>query len=171
MGKNAGKPVRHTGGGGGGEGAVDGVPEEVHGVAAHVTDLACAEVPVHVPFEAVGTGAAGEIGGAVGVVGGGAEPEVVVEALGWGAVADGVAVAADLAVAPGVGGFEFADGAVADEFFDAVEVGAGVALHADLGGEFGGDGAHLLVGGAAVVHGDGDVFADGESTKDRRFLG
>ncbi len=35
-------------------------------------------------------------------------------------------------------------------------------VEADLGGEFGGDGAHLFVGGAAVVHGDGDVFADGE---------
>ena len=35
--------------GGGGQGGVDGVPEQVHGVAAHVADLAGAEVPVHVP--------------------------------------------------------------------------------------------------------------------------
>ena len=47
-----------------------------------------------------------------------------------------VAGAADLAVAPGVGGLQFADGAVADQFPHAVEVLDLVALRADLRGEF-----------------------------------
>ena len=39
--------------GGGGQAGVDGVPEQVHRVAAHVADLAGAEVPEHVPLQAV----------------------------------------------------------------------------------------------------------------------
>ena len=127
-------------------------------MAAHVADLACAKIPEHVPLEAVGTGATGEVGGAIRMVGRGAEPEVVVKAAGRCAVADGIAVSADLAVAPGVGGFEFADGTVANEFFDAVEVWLSVALHAHLGGEFVFFLEPVGADGAGLVHGDGEGF-------------
>ena len=59
---------------------VDHVPGEVHGVAAHVAHLADAEVPVHVPLQAIA--ALGEIARVVGVVGRGSEPEVVVQIVG-----------------------------------------------------------------------------------------
>jgi len=62
--------------GGGGEAGVYGVPGEVHGVAAHVADLAAAEVPIHVPLEAVHAGTAREVFRIPGMLGRGAKPQV-----------------------------------------------------------------------------------------------
>ncbi len=38
--------------GGGWEAGFNSVPREVHGMAAHVADLAAAKVPMHVPMDA-----------------------------------------------------------------------------------------------------------------------
>ena len=124
-------------------------------MAAHVADLADAEVPEHVPREAVHAGSAGEVARVVRMIGRWAEPQVEVEAGGRLALGGQVAGTANLAVAPGVGRRKVADRAVANQFADAVEVRVGVPLHADLRRQL----ALLLhpVGpdDASFFHGDG----------------
>ena len=81
------------------EGGVDAVPGDIHGMAAHVADLAVAEIPIHVPLQAVRPGSAGEIAGIVGMEGRWPKPQVEVE-TGWRLALGGqISGAADLAVA------------------------------------------------------------------------
>jgi hypothetical protein len=56
------------------------------------------------------------------------------------------------------GGLQLADGAVADQFADAVEVRVGVALHAHLGGELAFFGEPVGAHDAGFLHGDGEGF-------------
>jgi hypothetical protein len=65
----------------------------------------------------------------------------------------------NLAIAPGVGGFQLADGTVADEFLHAVEVRLRMALHADLRGEF----AFFRLPRRATVRASFTVMASGFS--------
>ena len=119
----------------GGQRRVNGVPQQVHGMAAHVADLSGAEVPEHVPGEAVRAGPAGKIARVVGVLGRRAEPEIEVQSLRRLTLCGQVAGAADLAVAPGIGRRQVADRAVEDQFAKAIEVLHRVPLHAHLGGQ------------------------------------
>ena len=64
-----------------------------------------------------------------------AEPQIEVEALRRLALRGQVAGAANLAVAPRIGRRQLADGPVADQFADAIEIRIGVPLHADLRGK------------------------------------
>src|ERR1035437_10388299 len=106
-------------------------------MAAHVADLAAAEVPIHVPLQAIHAGAAGEVFGIPRMRRRRAEPEVPVEVVGRVARGGQVAWLAKLPVAPGADFLQLADRAVLNEFADAVEVLIFVALSADLGGQLG----------------------------------
>ena len=79
---------------------IDGMPGEVHGMAAHITQLAATEVPVHIPAQAIHARTAGEVAGVVGVHGRGPDPEIVVQRCGWLALCRQVSGLSQLAVAP-----------------------------------------------------------------------
>ncbi len=70
---------------GGGQAGIHGIPEQVHGVTAHVSGVASAQIAEPVPFKAVQAGATLEVGGVVRFFGRRAEPQVPVEAGGWSA--------------------------------------------------------------------------------------
>ncbi len=106
-------------------------------MAAHIADLTAAEVPIHIPGEAVHAGAAFEVARVIRVVGGGPDPKIVVEVFGWFARGGEIAGPGELPVAPRGDGFNLSDGAIAYEFANAVEVFVFVALGAALGGDVG----------------------------------
>ena len=141
--------------GGGREFGIHGIPEQIHRVAAHIADLSGAEVPEHVPGEAVRTGSTREVGRIVGMEGRRAEPEVIMEAFRRCAFFREVAGLRNLAITPRVGGFQLADGPIADEFLHAVEIRLLMALHADLRGEFALFRLPRRTDSARLVHRDG----------------
>jgi len=117
--------------GGSREFGVDGVPGEVHRVAAHIADLPGAPVPMHVPMEA----AAFEIFRVVRMEGRGTEPQIVIDVAGRIAFGGHVVGARNPAITKCTDFLKFANCAVANELADAVEVGELMALCADLSGE------------------------------------
>ncbi len=104
-------------------------------MAAHVADLADAEVPEHVPRQAVRPRPAGKIAGVVRMVRRRAKPEIEVKSRGRLPLGGQVPGAANLPVAPGIRGRQAANRAVADQFANAVEIRIRVPLHADLRGQ------------------------------------
>src|ERR1039457_174077 len=123
-------------------------------MGAHISHLADAEIAVHVPEEAVEAVGSAEILGAVGRVGRGAAPLLVVQSGGRHAFAGGVAGAGKLPRVPAVNRLEFADGAIQNQFADAFEVGEGVSLRAVLRGQGGALGEVVGAHRADFVHAD-----------------
>src|SRR5205814_2340775 len=113
--------------GGSGKPGVDRVPRQVHGMAAHVADLATAEVPMHVPMQA----AALEVFRVVWMERRGPEPQIIINIAGRVAFGGHIAGPRNNPVSKRAHLFEFANGAIADHFADAIEVGVLVPLSAD----------------------------------------
>lgn len=116
---------------------VDDIPDEVHGVGAHIAHLADAEIAVHVPEQAVQAVRAAEVLGAVGMVRRGADPLFIMELSRGIALGVWVTGTGEFAGIPAMDTDEVADGAVEYELAEAFKVGIGMALSAVLGGELG----------------------------------
>ena len=115
---------------------VDGVPREVHGVGAHVTDLAGAKVPKHIPLEAICSGATGEIARIVGVIRRRTDPLIVMQRARGLTLGCQVTGARELAVAPHKHALQITDGTIFDQLAHPREVGIRVPLRARLRGDF-----------------------------------
>ncbi len=104
---------------------------------AHVAHLAGAEVPKHIPLQAIRARSAGEIPGVVRVVGRGPDPLVVVQGLRRRSLGGQVTRARQLAVAPREDALEVSHGTVTDHLLHAAEVRDRMALGAGLRRELG----------------------------------
>src|ERR1019366_6780901 len=120
----------------------------------HIPHLSDAEIAVHVPEEAVQAVGSAEILRAVGMVGRGADPLLVVQHGGRHTFAGGGAGAGKLTRVPAVNRLELAHGAIQNQFADAFEVGEGVPLRAVLRGHLGALGEVVGAHGADFVHAD-----------------
>src|ERR1700690_1873971 len=99
---------------------------------AHVAHLADPEVPVHIPEQAVHTVRTTEILRAVRMIGRGADPLFVMQRRGRHTLAFRVSWPWEFAGIPAMNGLQVADGAIQNQFPDALEVGIGVTLRAML---------------------------------------
>ncbi|OPZ96414.1 MAG: hypothetical protein BWY71_01937 [Planctomycetes bacterium ADurb.Bin412] len=117
----------------GGNIPVQSIPGQIHRVAAHITHLPAAEIPVHIPAQAIGPGIPGKVPRIIRMHGRWPDPQVIVQRIRRGSLCRQIPRLGNLPIAPDIGMFQLANGPVFNKFPHPVEILLRVQLRAHLG--------------------------------------